>query len=81
MWANKSDHGVIDLSFNSDFFETGRWVFSDQQNHRVNPLTSMSDQERISLDIVSAISSTQVMRITKNRYKGILVDPIPNSPS
>ena len=40
----------------------------------------MSDQERISLDIVSAISSTQVMRITKNRYKGILVDPIPNSP-
>ena len=43
----------------------------------------MSDQDRISPYNISAISSSQVMRIKKNAKKTkktFLFDPIPNSP-
>ena len=50
----------------------------------INPLTPMSDQDRISPYNISAISSSQVMRIKKNAKKTkktFLFDPIPNSPN
>ena len=46
-----------------------------------NPLTVMIDQERISSYSVNTISSRQVMRIKKISVRGLLVDPIPNSPN
>ena len=44
-----------------------------------NPLTLMSDQDRISPYNINTISSTQVMRKKKISAKGSLVDPITNS--
>ena len=44
-----------------------------------NPLTPMSDQDRISPYNINTISSTQVMRKKKISAKGSLVDPITNS--
>ena len=44
-----------------------------------NPLTPMSDQDRISPCNINTISSIQVMRTKKISVKGLLVDPIPNS--
>ena len=41
----------------------------------------MIDQERISSYGVNTISSRQVMRIKKLSVRGLLVDPIPNSPN
>ena len=48
-----------------------------------NPLTPMSDQERISPHNINTISSRQVMRIKKIYIlsQGLLVDPISNSPN
>ena len=44
---------------------------------------NMSDQDRISPYNINTISSRQVMRIKKNinYLKGLLVDPISNSPN
>ena len=44
-----------------------------------NPLTPMSDQDRISPYNINTISSIQVMRTKTISVKGLLVDPIPNS--
>ena len=44
-----------------------------------NPVTPMSDQERISLNQINTISNRQVMRIKKTSAWGLLVDSIPNS--
>ena len=45
-----------------------------------NPVTPMSDQDRISPCNINTISSIQVMRTKKKKpAKGLLVDPIPNS--
>ena len=46
-----------------------------------NPLTPISDQDRISPYIINTISSRQVMKIRKISIRGLLVDPIPNSPN
>ena len=43
-------------------------------------LISTSDLDRISPYTISTISSRQVMRISKISIRGLLVDPIPNSP-
>ena len=43
-----------------------------------NPLTPMSDQDRISPHNIFTILSRQVMRI-KILIRGLLVDPTPNS--
>ena len=47
----------------------------------VNPLTPMNDQERISPYNINTISSIEVMKIGKLSIRGLLVDPIPNSPN
>ena len=47
----------------------------------LNPLSPTSDQDRISPYTVSTISSGQVMRIKNILTRGLLVDPIPNSPN
>ena len=48
----------------------------------VNPLTPMSDQDRISPYNINTMASRQVMRIKKKiLIWGLLVDPIPNSPN
>ena len=44
-------------------------------------LISTSDLDRISPYTISTISSRQVMRISKISIRGLLVDPIPNSPN
>ena len=52
------------------------------QNHhyQLNPLTPISDQDRISLYIIYTVTSRQVMRIEKNNINfGLLANPIPNS--
>ena len=46
-----------------------------------NPLTPMSDQDRISPHNVNTISSRQVMRLKKIEIKGLLVDLFSNSPN
>ena len=43
-----------------------------------NPLTPISDQDRISPHNINLISSIQVMRIKENISQGLFVDPIPN---
>ena len=43
-----------------------------------NPLTYMSDQERISPYNINTISNRLVMRNKKNITRGLLVDPISN---
>ena len=50
------------------------------QNHhyQLNPLTPISDQDRISLYIIYKVTSRQVMRIEKNINFGLLANPIPN---
>ena len=45
-----------------------------------NPLSPTSDQDRISPHTISIIPSRHVMRIKKISIRGLLVDPIPNSP-
>ena len=47
----------------------------------INPLTPMRDQDIISPYNINTISSTEVMRIKKISIRGLLVDPIPNTPS
>ena len=44
-------------------------------------LISTSDLDRISPYTISTISSRQVMKISKISIRGLLVDPIPNSPN
>ena len=44
--------------------------------HLLNPLPSMSDQERISSYNIISILSIEVMRIKKISIRGLLVDPI-----
>ena len=44
-------------------------------------LISTSDLDRISPYTISTIPSRQVMRISKISIRGLLVDPIPNSPN
>ena len=44
-------------------------------------LSPTSDLKRISPYAISTISSKQVMRVKKISIKGLLVDPIPNSPN
>ena len=41
-------------------------------NYELNPLTPMSDQDRISPYNIHTISSRQVMRIKKNINEGII---------
>ena len=52
-----------------------------KRNMLFNPLSPMSDQDRISPYNVITISSRQVMRIKKILIRGLLVDPLPNSPN
>ena len=52
-----------------------------KRNTLFNPLSPMSDQDRISPYNVITISSRQVMRIEKILIRGLLVDPLPNSPN
>ena len=48
----------------------------------INPLTLMSDQERISPYYIYKIPCRQVMRIKKKyQIMELLIDPIPNSPN
>ena len=50
----------------------------------INPLTPMSDQNRISPYNINTISSRKVTRIKKNisiLVRGLIVDLIPNSPN
>ena len=48
----------------------------------VNPLTPMSDQDRISPYNINTESSRQVRRIKKeDSIRGLQVDPMPNSPN
>ena len=48
----------------------------------VKPLTPMSDQERIFPSDFNTISNRQEMRIKKKQsIRGLLVDPILNSPN
>ena len=47
----------------------------------LNPLTPMSDQDRISPYNINTISSRQVMRIKKILIRELLFDPTPNSPN
>ena len=47
----------------------------------VNPLSPSSDLDRISPYTISMIPSRHVMRIKKISIRGLLVDPIPNSPN
>ena len=56
-----------------------RQVASPVSLSSLNPLTPMSDQDRISPHNISTISNRQVMRIKKNMNKGLLVDSIPSS--
>ena len=48
----------------------------------INPLTLISDQDRISPNYIYKIPCRQVMR-TKKKYQilELLIDPIPNSPN
>ena len=46
----------------------------------INPLTPISDQDRISPYNITAISSRHVLRIKKKLW-GLVDDPIPNSPN
>ena len=46
-----------------------------------DPLPPISDQDRISPYDINAISSRRVTRIKKILIRGLLVDPIPNSPN
>ena len=46
-----------------------------------NPLTPMSDQNRVSPYNINTILSRKVMRIYQNIKKQLLVDPIPSSPN
>ena len=48
---------------------------------QVNSLSPTSDQDRISPYFISTISSRRVKRIKKISMRGLLVDPIPNSPN
>ena len=47
----------------------------------LNPLSFMSDQERISPYNISIMLSMEVRRIKKISLRGLLVDPILNSPN
>ena len=47
----------------------------------VNPLSPISDLDRISPYTISTISSIQVMRKRKISIRGLLVDLIPDSPN
>ena len=47
----------------------------------VNPLTPMSDQDRISPYNINTISSRQMMRMNKKINQEIVIDPTPNSPN
>ena len=44
-----------------------------------NPLTPMSDQDRISPYNINTISIRQVMRMKKYKFEDFLVHPVPNS--
>ena len=52
-----------------------------KRNTLFNPSSPMSDQDRISPYNVITISSRQVIRIKKILIRGLLVDPLPNSPN
>ena len=48
----------------------------------INPLTLVSDQDRISPYYIYKIPGRQVMRIKKKYQRmELLIDPIPNSPN
>ena len=51
----------------------------EEQKITLNPLTPMSDQDRISPHNINTISTRQVMRMKKNINLRKLVDPILNS--
>ena len=53
----------------------------EQLTGQVNPLTPMSDQDRIFPYSINTTSSTQVKRKNENMNYGLLVDPISNSPT
>ena len=55
--------------------------FSTKLVSNLTPLSPTSDQDRISPYTASTISSGQVMRIKNISTRGLLVDPIPNSPN
>ena len=62
-------------SWENKVFEQTCWP-----DHKVNPLSPTSDQDRIYPYTISTISSRQVMR-RKISIRGLFVDPIPNSPN
>ena len=53
----------------------------EKSTGQVNPLTPMSDQDRISPNNINTTSSTQVKRKKDNMNYGLLVDPVSNSPT
>ena len=53
----------------------------EKSTGQVNPLTPMSDQDRISSYNINTTSSTQVKRKKENMNYGLLVDPVSNSPT
>ena len=58
---------------NSGFFDSRLYLdHVIQLLFRLNPLTPMFDQDRISPNNINTVSSRQVMRIKKNIDKGII---------
>ena len=55
---------------------------TELNKNKHNLLTHLSDQEKISIspNNINTILSEQVMRIGKKSIRGLLADPIPNSP-
>ena len=53
----------------------------EKSTGQVNPLTPMSDQDRIFPYSINTTSSTQVKRKKENMNYGLLVDPVSNSPT
>ena len=62
---------------NSDF----KAYFRDAESLSFDHVPPMSEQERISPYNFNTISSIEVMRIKKISIRGLLIDPIPNSPN
>ena len=59
-----------------------RTLFIHDKKQKNNPLTPMCDQDRIFPYNINTVSSSQVMRMKKKKLiRGLLVDPIPNSPN
>ena len=73
MIENKKKCGTVNFT---------RTLFIHGKKQKNNPLTPMCDQDRIFPYNINTVSSSQVMRMKKKKLiRGLLVDPIPNSPN